>query len=577
MAGQTPMDLDFSSDYSFAGASTSSAAVPSTSGAGVDQGQFSYSLTGQMEATGTYTDFSSGAAAASKPQSITQLAAAYCDSCDQNFKSEDSYRVHLKSIGHLMKSSGTDMGLDAAKGFIPPIPKPKAVEEKKEKDPEEIHRKQFPDEYFCHICQAKCTSESQFESHNSGARHKKNLAAVEKGIKPAPVAKSKPAGASSKKATIVDTLNQSRCMDTLEQMDEPLVGLDYITEFQNEDPDIEEHYVCNLCDSKCDPRTLNTHVIGARHRLAYLKEHHPDMAAMTLQNKKRSEQSIALAEFVREAVKKDGQKEVKVKLELNPFYNPEQREKEKRKREDQRRRQEEAYAAKRRRLGMMDDDWGGAYGYGPGPMARHAPPIGRGRPRRPYPEDDYYPGPHYQDYGYPDEPYREGGPRGRGRLLPPASFRPRSPRREHYYEGGYPEAPYEDDRRLARDPYYQPERRQDDFYRRGGEGYEADPYGGGRPVPPEFRGPGGPGGPGRGFDFNDFARHEPGPNHGPPGERSQLADLIGRAKDLVSSEDDAAMALQLSNALTKALLSYRLKNVPPELLKHAMGELGPNF
>ncbi|XP_035688768.1 zinc finger RNA-binding protein-like [Branchiostoma floridae] len=576
MAG-TPMDLDFSSDYSFAGPSTSSAAVPSTSGASTGQRQFSYNPTGQMAGTGTYTDFSSSAAAASKPQSITQLAsAAYCESCDQNFRSEDSYRVHLKSIGHLMKSSGTDLGLDAAKGYVPPIVKPPPVEEKKEKPAEEtVHRKQFPDEYFCHICQAKCTSESQFESHNNGARHKKNLVAVEKGIKKAPVARPKSAGDGSK-PNVVDTLQPSRCMDKLELMEEPLVGLDYITEFQNEDPDIEEHYMCSLCDSKCDPRTLNTHVIGARHRLAYLKEHHPDMAAMTLQNKKRSEQSVALAEFVKQAVKQDGQKEVKVKLELNPFYNPEQREKEKRKRQEQHRRHAEATAAKRRRLGLTeDDDWGGAYGSGPGRRGRNGPPKGRGRRRYPEDEDDYYYPGGYADYGYPDEPYREGVSRGRGRgrMLPPAALRPRSPRsREAYYEGGYPEAPYEDDPHYGRDPYYHAERRREAYYRREVEGYEADPYGGGRPLPPDFRGPGG-----RGRGFDDFGRHEQGPSHGPPADRSQLADLIGRAKDLVSSEDDAAMALQLSNALTKALLSYRLKNVPPELLKHAMGELGPNF
>ncbi|XP_078655687.1 uncharacterized protein LOC144902255 [Branchiostoma floridae x Branchiostoma belcheri] len=572
MAGQ---DLDFSSDYSFAAASTSAAAVPSTSGASTGLGQFQYSFSEQMDATTSYTDFSSGKAAASKPQNITQLAAggsassgAYCESCDQKFKSEDSYRVHLKSIGHLMKSSGTDLGLDEAKGYIPPIPKPPPVVEKKEEDEEKVLRKQFPDEFFCHVCQAKCTSETQFESHNAGARHKKNMAAVEKGLKPAPFAKTKSADGASKPTT-VDTLRTARCMDKLEMMGEPLVGLDYITEFQNEDPEIEEYYVCKLCDSRCDPRTLNTHVIGARHRLAYLKEHHPDMAAMTLQNKRRSEQSIALAEFVKQAVKQDGQKEVKVKMELNPFYNPQQREKEKRKRAEQLRRHEVAYAAKRRRMGFGDDEWDGDVGHGPVPMGRRGPPMGRGRglPRHAY-EEDYYPGPSDYDYGYPDEPYRGRG----GRMLPPAAYRPRSPRRDPYYQGGYPEAPYEDDPRFNRDlSYCRRERRPppEEFYR--GEGYEADPYGGGRPLPPEFHGRG------RGRGFEDFPMREPGPSHGPTADRSQLADLIGRAKDLVSSEDDAAMALQLSNALTKALLSYRLKNVPPELLKHAMGELGPNF
>lgn len=34
---------------------------------------------------------------------------------------------------------------------------------------------------------------------------------------------------------------------------------------------------------------------------------------------------------------------------------------------------------------------------------------------------------------------------------------------------------------------------------------------------------------------------------------------------MIKTEEDAAMALQVSNALTQALLQYRLKNVPKEV------------
>lgn len=36
---------------------------------------------------------------------------------------------------------------------------------------------------------------------------------------------------------------------------------------------------------------------------------------------------------------------------------------------------------------------------------------------------------------------------------------------------------------------------------------------------------------------------------------------------MIKTEEDAAMALQVSNALTQALLQYRLKNVPKEVCK----------
>nr|XP_022308107.1 vacuolar protein sorting-associated protein 37C-like [Crassostrea virginica] len=45
-----------------------------------------------------------------------------------------------------------------------------------------------------------------------------------------------------------------------------------------------------------------------------------------------------------------------------------------------------------------------------------------------------------------------------------------------------------------------------------------------------------------------------------------LADIMmALSQTLIKTEEDAAMALQVSNALTQALLQYRLKNVPKEL------------
>lgn len=35
---------------------------------------------------------------------------------------------------------------------------------------------------------------------------------------------------------------------------------------------------------------------------------------------------------------------------------------------------------------------------------------------------------------------------------------------------------------------------------------------------------------------------------------------------MIATEDDAAMALQISNALTQALLKYRLMNAPKEVI-----------
>lgn len=41
-----------------------------------------------------------------------------------------------------------------------------------------------------------------------------------------------------------------------------------------------------------------------------------------------------------------------------------------------------------------------------------------------------------------------------------------------------------------------------------------------------------------------------------------------QSQTMIKTEEDAAMALQVSNALTQALLQYRLKNVPKEVCKN---------
>ena len=47
-------------------------------------------------------------------------------------------------------------------------------------------------------------------------------------------------------------------------------GLDYLTEYQMEDPNADPCYICDLCQSKMDMRQVINHVIGIRHRHKYM-------------------------------------------------------------------------------------------------------------------------------------------------------------------------------------------------------------------------------------------------------------------------------------------------------------------
>ena len=47
-------------------------------------------------------------------------------------------------------------------------------------------------------------------------------------------------------------------------------GLQYMVEYTKNNPAVEERYVCELCDGKCDPRTLIPHIVGTKHRSNYV-------------------------------------------------------------------------------------------------------------------------------------------------------------------------------------------------------------------------------------------------------------------------------------------------------------------
>jgi len=47
-------------------------------------------------------------------------------------------------------------------------------------------------------------------------------------------------------------------------------GLDYMTEYQMDDPNSDPCYICDLCQSKMDMRQVIHHIVGIKHRHKYL-------------------------------------------------------------------------------------------------------------------------------------------------------------------------------------------------------------------------------------------------------------------------------------------------------------------
>ncbi|KAJ9584889.1 hypothetical protein L9F63_020744, partial [Diploptera punctata] len=68
-------------------------------------------------------------------------------------------------------------------------------------------------------------------------------------------------------------LNPTKLQTALDSYKESLIGMEYVIELLR--PDDEPHYICLLCDKKCDPRMILGHAVSFMHRLKYITLHFP--------------------------------------------------------------------------------------------------------------------------------------------------------------------------------------------------------------------------------------------------------------------------------------------------------------
>ncbi|XP_077978409.1 uncharacterized protein LOC144433889 isoform X2 [Glandiceps talaboti] len=477
---------------------------------------------------------------------------------------------------------------------------------------------QFPDEFYCKICDAKCTGEFIYQQHIKGARHKKNVA---NGLIGAP--KVKNIRAKKKKVAKLTT--------KLATIKEPLLGLEDVVEHQKEDESMEERYVCDLCETKCDPRTIISHVVGTKHRLAYLRKHHKELIG-PLGDLKKSEMTAKLSEAAKKVEEEHGRKEIQVKVELNPFYKQQERSTQGKRPMNQ----QDGGGKFQRTSGGSDRGrgrgGGGRGGRGGGGNQRGQ--FGRGGGGRGGQQQRGWSGKQYggqqqqQQQQHPPSLLGASGSfnTGAGMFMGSSDFGGQGNRagdwdREY---GGGGTLGIRDMRfggqggggggggggRFGENKWSQPTRSDgadrgfdasyDNVYGdqksgsltdrlmgeslgqervgfqradRGNMYGESDRYGGpsdrfSRPVD-RYGGPDNRYGTG---GFDDFTTDEVPPRNVGGGGGSNLGVLLKELSTcIVRNEEDAAMALQVSNALTQALLNYRLRNVPAELMGQGGG------
>ncbi|KAM5165273.1 uncharacterized protein ACMZJ9_007736 [Mantella aurantiaca] len=115
-----------------------------------------------------------------------------------------------------------------------------------------------PPPFWCHICRIACVSAVNLQSHFLGARHRR----AEEALK-----ENREGGGEEEAAKAEESLeDQINALGNAE----PALGLEYIYEYRS-----HNRYQCKLCNCFLGRTHMFMHIVGARHRIQYLGEHHP--------------------------------------------------------------------------------------------------------------------------------------------------------------------------------------------------------------------------------------------------------------------------------------------------------------
>ncbi|KAL2308165.1 hypothetical protein Nmel_001169, partial [Mimus melanotis] len=168
------------------------------------------------------------------------------------------------------------------------------------------------------ICKIWCSSALNLQTHFLGTKHK----TIEEALKAHGMVKTE--GCLGKKVktpaklpdfvplepekfhgqTLEDQLNT--CKDS-----EPALGLNYIIEYRTND-NVPFLYECQLCYFKTGLSNMFMHVCGSKHRLAYLRQHYPEIAQSDEVKCKGSELNKKVRQIGLTIEKKEGRKQIQV-------------------------------------------------------------------------------------------------------------------------------------------------------------------------------------------------------------------------------------------------------------------------
>ncbi|CAF1065504.1 unnamed protein product, partial [Didymodactylos carnosus] len=177
--------------------------------------------------------------------------------------------------------------------------------------------------FSCPVCKTEHNNQKQFNTHLNSLQHHQAQSIND-------VLQSVPLEYRQSYSTLLSPDNLSkkvynrelRCDSLFKQVKQPLLGLEYIIEFQFENILDNPLYVCDLCQCKCFYSNVLQHVLSIQHQKKFMKIHYSEMydrvsSASTI----RCEQQRICENFGRNIESRHGRGDVKLNIQLDTFLN----------------------------------------------------------------------------------------------------------------------------------------------------------------------------------------------------------------------------------------------------------------
>ncbi|KAL8618017.1 hypothetical protein ACOMHN_021737 [Nucella lapillus] len=155
---------------------------------------------------------------------------------------------------------------------------------KKAEESEEEEEADYNVGPYCDLCELHLPSAHMLWRHMSGKKHMKALKAMDAG-RPLPKKIQERKAENPSSSSVGEEVSSIEKSFASLTADEPVVGLGFVVETFDQSEDL---FICELCGSKCNQNNMVLHVIGLKHRMAYLKRCDPERYARLKKTQKRS-------------------------------------------------------------------------------------------------------------------------------------------------------------------------------------------------------------------------------------------------------------------------------------------------